>query len=455
MPDHRPLFHPRPQSNWINDPNGPLYWRGNYHIFYQYNQRAPVMGIMDWGHATSPDLVHWSHMPAALTPSPGGPDKDGCCVERAADGHWVEKVCVATSEDEDLVHWRKDPASPVIASPPDGLDLSDFRDPCVWREADRWLCVIGGARRGRGGVALLYSSNDLRQWHYVGVLCSDLGGEAGRLGPDAKWECPQFFALGDRHVLLVGLCDSSGLLYTSCTVGQFDGAVFTPESTTRFDLGAESYAPSTMLDPRGRRLVWGWVREGRSADATRADGWAGALSLPRVVTVQSDGTLGIAPLPELAGLRQRKLLQHAHCTIVPGAPCALPELHGDTIEIELEVGCEAAACVSIQLRRSPDGAEYTELRYDAPTGRLEIDRTHASLAPENSQGQHGGELLLQPGELLSLHIFLDRSIIEVFANGRVSITERIYPSRDDSLETRIEARSGKVEIVNVQAWELG
>ena len=376
-------------------------------------------------------------------------------VERAPDGHWVEKVCVATSEDEDLVYWRKDPASPVIAGPPEGLDLGDFRDPCVWREAGRWLCVIGGARRGLGGVALLYSSADLRQWRYVGVLCNDLGGEAGWLGPDAKWECPQFFALGDRHVLLVALCDSSGLLCISCTVGHFDGAVFTPESTTRFDLGAELYAPSTMLDPRGRRLVWGWVREGRSADATRVEGWAGALSLPRVVAIQSDGALGIAPPPELSVLRQRLLLERAKCAVAPGPPCTLPELSGDTIEIQAEIACTPEACVAIQLRRSPDGAEYTELRYDAPTGRLEIDRTHASLASETSQGQHGGVLLLQTGELLSLHIFLDRSIVEIFANGRVSITERIYPSRDDSLEARVEARGGNVEIVSVQAWELG
>lgn len=480
VPDHRPRFHVQPPANWSNDPNGPLFWRGRYHLFYQYNPGAPSFGTISWGHAISPDLVHWSQLPVALSPTPGGPDEAGCwsgCavvhdgvptliytgIRRAGDRK-VETVSVATGEGERLLAWHKDGANPVIPGPPDGLDLGEFRDPCVWREDGRWWCVLGGSRRGTGGLALLYSSPDLRHWAYEGVLCAASGSADGQPVPrphaeevpdpsDTIWECPQFFRLGDRHVLLIALCDTRRAFYTVCYVGTYRDRRFTPEHAARFDLGPEFYAPSAMLDPHGRRLVWGWVREGRPQSAIDAAGWAGAISLPRVLALRPDGALGVDPLPELAGLRGRHL-QWRDMVLAAGSPVALAALQGAYLEIDARINLGAADAIALRLRRSPGEEEYTEIRFDRRAGSIVIDRARASLGAAFA-GVHGGTLQLADDEPLALHIFLDGSIVEVFANGRVALTGRSYPARQDSLGVSLHAEGGAARALSIDAWEMG
>ena len=155
----RPQYHLLPARGWMNDPCGPIYWRGRYHMFHQYNPHAAVWGDMHWAHATSPDMVRWRREPIALAPTPGGPDQDGCFTGTAvvADGKptflytGVQKVppdqatlrdgnsnlretqCLAVAEDDALLHWRKLP-QPVIAAPPAGMRVTGFRDPSPWRD---------------------------------------------------------------------------------------------------------------------------------------------------------------------------------------------------------------------------------------------------------------------------------------------------------------------------------
>jgi len=146
----RPLNHFQPESNWMSDPNGLMQWRGQYHLFYQHHPHSPLWGPMHWGHAASHDLVHWTHLPIALAPTPDGPDADGCwsgCAVdhdgvptlvytgvRSTDGRpYRESVCLATSADE-LQTWTKYAGNPVIPASPEGLEVLGFRDPCVWRE---------------------------------------------------------------------------------------------------------------------------------------------------------------------------------------------------------------------------------------------------------------------------------------------------------------------------------
>ena len=231
---HRPRYHFLPPSGWMNDPNGLIQWEGRYHLFYQY---SPEFGdvpdshraatLKHWGHAVSDDLVHWEHWPVALTPTPGGPDKDGCYSGCAVDNNGVPTLvytgvfpqcaCIATSTDG-LVTWTKHPANPVVAAPPDGLAVPGFRDHSVWRndepglhdpmeiggadlassEDDGWHQVIGSGVRGVGGTALHYTSPDLIRWRYRGQLFT---GDAELTG--AMWECPDFFPLDEQHVLMV------------------------------------------------------------------------------------------------------------------------------------------------------------------------------------------------------------------------------------------------------------
>src|SRR5581483_2573540 len=191
----RPQYHLLPAANWMNDPNGPVYWRGEYHMFYQYNPHAAIWGDMHWGHAHSPDMVHWRHMPVALAPTPGGPDAGGCFSGTAlADGDRVavvytgvvpareseatirdgvhslrESQCLAFATGNDLTACTKDPV-PVIAAPPPGLDVTGFRDPAPWRDGDTWYMAVGSGIRGKGGAVLLYRSKDLRHWEYLHLL---------------------------------------------------------------------------------------------------------------------------------------------------------------------------------------------------------------------------------------------------------------------------------------------
>jgi len=234
----RPQFHLLPAANWMNDPNGPIFWKGHYHMFFQYNPNAAVWGDMHWAHAISPDMIHWKHLPVALSPTPGGPDADGCFsgtatvrngvatviytgvqtvpADRAEaeatlrDGHnnFRETQLYATSTDSELRTWTKRP-TPVIAAPPPGMHVTGFRDPAPWREPalypDGWLMAVGSGEAGKGGEALLYKSPDLQNWEYLHAVAEGPGRSTSDTNPvdsGEMWECPDLFPLGGKHVLI-------------------------------------------------------------------------------------------------------------------------------------------------------------------------------------------------------------------------------------------------------------
>jgi len=287
----------------MNDPNGPIFYRGRYHMFHQYNPQAAVWGNMNWAHATSDDMIHWKHEPIALSPTPGGPDQDGVFSGSAVldngkptmiytgvqapktqtdatlkDGvhTWQETQCLAVAADDDLRTWKKLP-QPVIATPPAGLVVTGFRDPCLWREGARWMLIVGSGIQGKGGTILLYTSPDLRQWTYLHPLLE--GSPGGRTGTNPvdtgdMWECPDFFPLGNKHVLLI-----STMGKVRWKVGTYADQRFTPQKEGVVDWGSY-YAAKTMLDRTANRILWGWLPEARSDADLIAAGWAGVMSLP-------------------------------------------------------------------------------------------------------------------------------------------------------------------------------
>ena len=178
---HRPQYHFLPKANWVNDPNGPIFWKGYHHLFYQYSSTIYPQGPKWWGHARSKDMVYWEHLPMALAPTPGGPDKDGCWSGSAFINNGVPTLvytgvfpqvqCLATSDD-DMTTWKKFSGNPVVGAPPAGLAVTGFRDPSIWREGDSWLMTVGSGFQGQGGAVLLYGSKDLAHWDYLHPLCS-------------------------------------------------------------------------------------------------------------------------------------------------------------------------------------------------------------------------------------------------------------------------------------------
>lgn len=465
---HRPRFHFTSPGGWLNDPNGLTHWNGVYHLFYQYNPLAPAHHRIHWGHATSNDLVHWTDEPIALVPGSGGPDRDGCWSGVLVDDGGVptlvysgrhgnrELPCVATGS-ADLRRWTKDPANPVISAPPRDIDATAFRDHCVWREGQVWRQLVGSGIRGVGGTAFLYESDDLRTWRYVGpLLIGDASQNRGELDwTGTMWECVDLFGTDDdTDVLIFSAWDEGTTHHPLYWTGRYQGDTFTPTALHRLDYGERYfYAPQSTRDAHGRRIMFGWLQEGRSDAATARAGWCGVMSLPRVVTLGADGQLVQAPVPELARLRR----DHVR---VPAGPLdntytRLHSVRGDQLDIEITLRLAPDATARLVVRETPDGAERTVVEVSRlPTGGiLRLHREASGLDPSLDAEPRHGELPLSGDGLVDLRVLVDHSALEIFANGR-PLAARIYPTRpDEAVGVGISA-DGDVTVESFDAWRM-
>ena len=448
---NRPRFHFLPRQNWMNDPNGLIQWKGQYHLFYQHNPYGAFHANMHWGHAASPDLVHWEHLPIALAPTPGGTDKDGvysgCAVNHMGvptliyTGIAPEVQCVAVGSD-DLLSWEKR-AEPIIAAPPQGLELFGFRDPCVWKDGNRWYMAVGAGIKGVGGAVLLYQSADLIQWDYIGPLLVD-----GSNQPNKVWECPAFFPLEDKYVLIVSITSRASVEYF---IGTFDGRSFYPEVRRKLDGGRYFYAPQTFLDEQGRRVLMGWIWEGRSEAKDVEAGWSGIQSVPRILSLHPGGYLGIAPIPELQQLRGA----HHHYDNLSSSLHSIyrTDIQNNQLEIKLRCQLSETGEVGVVLAQSPGDEEQTRIVFNWDRGALWIDRRFSNAVGDVDLDTLIAPLTLNGENELNLHLYYDHSVIEVFANERVCLTSRIYPMRSDSLGLSFFA-SGAAQLSSVDVWEI-
>lgn len=461
----RPRYHFLPVANWMNDPNGPIFWDGAYHLFYQYNPHGAYWGDMHWGHARSRDLVHWQHLPVAMAPTPGGPDKGGCfsgsAFTRGGEAWFAytgvspEVQCLASARGE-LLQLQKYPANPVISAPPPGMRLTGFRDPSVWFEHGRWWMTVGAGTQGQGGMVLLYRSSDARHWDFLHPLCSGTQMQKGKLAElqpyDAvaagdMWECPDYFALGGSRALLFS---TQGSVYYQ--TGREHEQRFLMRAQGLVDGGQVYYAAKSFA-ASGRRILWGWVREARSDASQRAAGWAGVMSLPRLLRLSPDGLLAMEPAPELQALRG----EGAHVEnkrLAAGAIETLPVATGDSLEIQIEIAPGSADEAGLLVRRSPDDQEFTRISYLPGPGMLKVDTRHSSLDSSAFGKVYETPLHLPPGQALRLTVFVDASLIEVFTNAYACMTARVYPTRDDSLGAAIYCQGGAANVAAIQAYKL-
>ena len=403
----RPRYHVTAPAGWLNDPNGPFQLRGEWHVFYQHHAGGAVWGTPHWGHVRSRDLVRWEHLPVALSPAPGGPDRDGCwsgCT-RDVDGRpvlfytgivhtgpdperqHVESVCRADPS-PDLLRWTCTRA--LIDGPPPGVGI-DHRDPFLYREASGWGMLLGGA------AVMRYRSEDLEAWRYDRVV----------LGPSdgSVWECPQLVRGADRDALLVAVLrrgEPRPLRHVTVALGSLGDEGLTVARWEHLDHGDVLYAPTVMTDEAGRTLLWAWVQESVPAAERGAD-HAGALSLPRVVEVVGDRLLQ-SPAPELAALRS----------------ATAPAADGHPLPLQCEIGAvvtgSGVATLAIE-----DGSARCAVRVDLAARRLAVTTTSG----DGTGGLSPGPIALQHGEV-TLRVFLDDSIVEVFPAGHPTVTTRVY-----------------------------
>lgn len=479
---YRPQYHFIPPEHWMNEPHGPLYFNGQYHIFYQHNPQGPYWHQIHWGHAVSDDLVHWRDLPFALSPEKGEVDPDGCWSGSSAiDDEGVPVIFYAAGDhskspnqsvglarstfkedgDNDLKHWIKHKEPVVIQEKGIGR-FGEFRDPFVWKEEDTWYMLVTSGIPGQGGTALLYTSTDLIHWTYRNPLYVGDVKKYPKTG--VVWELPVFLPLGkdkngkQKHLFLInpwfGAPSPYYCKYIFYWIGTWDKEQyrFIPddEEPQVIDVGEHFIGPSAMIDDKGRIILF-TVIFGMSGEKAHDLGWFGNAGLPVILKWREDFKLGVEPIPELHSLREEKLAAFRDKTI-DEANGLLAEVQGDMLEIMLELEPGTAEQYGIKVRTAPDGMEETSIYYDTTNSALLADRNKSSLDPDVEKGTEGGTLLLD-GENLKLHIYMDRSMIEAYANGLKSLTTRVFPVRFDALGLKICGNETTV-VKSMEVWRL-
>jgi len=472
---HRPRYHfVAPEGFCLPfDPNGAIFWRGRYHLFYivQIEGKGHC-----WGHASSIDLLHWRIHPTALVPGDGDEGIYSGCALLDKEGVPTiiylgvnAGICIARSVDENLIHWVKDAANPVISIPREGTpEYTQYRvhDPHVWLERETYYAILNGLGppSREYDTAYLFKSQDLIHWEYLSPFYEP---NPSWTGPKEDCACPDFFQIGDTRMLLC-ISHYAGARYY---LGRFENEKFYPERHVRMNWpGGTMFAPESLLDGKGRRIFWGWVCPGRSIEALNAAGWSGVMSMPRVLSIEDDGTVSIGPVKEIERLRINPVGRE-NVELADGVQVPLEEVRGTAWELALDIEPGNARRVGIRVCCSPDGAEQTEIVFDPAAGTLSVDISKSSLSTEvfwpypwpfktEREEQPGvsrvqtAPFSLAPGETLKLRVFLDGSILEVFANNRQCITQRIYPTRKDSTGVLLFSQGGSTRVRTLQAWEM-
>jgi len=474
---HRPRYHAIVPGHWMNEPHAPFWFNGRYHLFCQFNPFGPFFHELRWGHWTSPDLVRWSFVGEALTQdealSPDGVwsgsathDRDGAPVlfftiadRRRKPDQAIGLARPADPTDPQLRNWIRHTA-PVLEQDP-SLGLSnDFRDPFVWRDAelDCWFMLVGSSQAGRG-CAQIYGSDDLVRWNHLGDFFAYDPAEYPFLGP--IWELPVLLPVGHypdgetRWVFIVSPVGPGADVEVFYWLGRLDRSAFRfvadrPEPRL-IDYGDFHFTgPSGIVNPAtGRAILFTIAQGDRSLDEEHDAGWAHNAGLPVVLSLDEAGELRVEPIGELAALREATLVDLRN---VPAdvADRALAKVSGPMLEVLVEFEARDAAGFGLELGCSPDGRERTRLAYEPQAGRLSLDRTRTSLARDN--GVRGGPVALENG-VLSLQVFLDHSMVEVYANRRQSLTSRLYPTLPAATGLRLWAE-GEVTVRSLTVWQL-
>ena len=502
---HRPIYHYVNPENTLNDPNGLCFWQDRWHLFYQ--AYPPEDPRQHWGHAVSDDLIHWRDLPYAIYPNP-----EECCYsgatlveeDRVIAIYHGTKVgnMVAVSHDPLLLNWEKLTGAPVIPiASEDGSPLP-YRvfDPCIWKKGDHYYALSGGtlphkASGKRTRANFLFRSPNLVDWDYLHPFVEDdiftLVGDDGA--------CPYFWPIGDRHILLFFSHMSGG----QALLGDYDTErdKFVVTSQHDFNFGAFGpggvHAPSATPDGKGGVYV---IFNMNPAKPT--EGWNQIMTLPRRLTLQGTDKIGrdtllVEPAGDVESLRS----EHRQITdmVLPAnQEIVLGSIRGNAIELMAEIETNDAPLVELNVLRSPGKEEYTRIAfyrersfrdwerysgrrrdqmvassnrplesssfpvYDpkglsvaATDGLISIDSAYASLSPDvRSRAPETGPVFLERDEPLRLRLFVDRSVVEVFVNGRQCVAMRVYPEREDSLCVSLRSQGQESRVVSLEAWQM-
>lgn len=482
---YRSNYHFTPQAHWMNDPNGLVYYAGEYHLFYQHYPETSVWGPMHWGHAVSTDMLHWQHLPIALYPDSLGYIFSGSTVvdydntsglgsklnppmvaiftyhnptlEKSGSNQYQYQG-MAYSLDKGRT-WKKYKHNPVV---PNIEKFRDFRDPKVmWNtQIKKWILILAA-----GDEIQFYSSSNLINWKKE----SSFGKNISVHG--SVWECPDLFPMvikstGEKKwVLLVSINPGgpNGGSATQYFVGNFDGNKFTPDNTQTswLDYGKDDYAGVTWSDipsTDGRRLFLGWMSNWQYAEKVPTENWRGATTTPRELTLIKKGTnyiLASNPVREITKIQTRLIVIqsrtiHNNVDITKFVPF---KLNKTELILNLKIGEQRPAKFGIKL--SNDLNESLIAGYDNTTGQLFVDRTQSG---KIGFSKDFPAIVIAPCNLknhtLQLHILLDQASIEIFAQqGKTVLTNIFFPSQPYS-KLSLFSDKGTVQATEIKIWEL-
>jgi len=443
---HRLQYHFSPEANWMNDPNGMVYYEGEYHLFYQYYPDSTVWGPMHWGHAVSKDMVSWEHLPVALYPDELGYIFSGSVVvdknntsglgstenppmiaifsyhepekEKAGDiDYQYQGIAYSTDKGR---NWTKYDQNPVLPNP----GIKDFRDPKVfwYEEGQKWLMSLAVLDH-----ITFYSSTDLKSWTQESDFGFELGGHGG------VWECPDLVQMGDKWVLLVSINPGgpNGGSATQYFVGDFDGKTFTPqdEETRWIDMGRDNYAGvtwSNVPEEDGRVLFLGWMSNWNYGQEVPTEKWRSAMTVARTFELKDlagKKILASYPVKEL-----EKLRGESSQISVSGADIVLMKDGFELADMELSLASEELLG-SFEMQFYNTQGDTLRFGYTTDSSRFYINRDEAG-NNDFSDTFNGDQFA--PFDLatktISVRVLMDVGSVEIFVNeGELVMTSLFFP----------------------------
>lgn len=467
-----PKFHVTGGIGWINDPNGFSVYKDEYHLFYQYYPYDVKWGPMHWGHVKTKDFIKWERIPVAMAPDQDY-DKDGVfsgsAVEMPDGRHLLmytgvrnvrrrngklesfQTQCIAIG---DGVNYKKYDGNPVIRGDqvPDNGSVNDFRDPKIWMEDGIYYAVIGNRAEDDSGTILLYQSKDAVHWEFVSHLAS-CHNQYGKM-----WECPDFFPLDDKHVILTSPQEmkSLGLEFhpgnaNVCLIGTYDRNIhhLMRENVQAIDYGLDFYAPQTLLAKDGRRIMIGWMQNWETSGShLQNQRFLGQMTIPRELHIK-DGRLFQKPVRELENYRTIKT---AYKNVLISGESTLPGISGRYIDMTITIrpGNESVMYKWFKINVARDGECHTSIRFKPETNLMRVDRTQSGL-PCDIVHMRDFPVYPRNGQI-KLRLIMDRYSLEIFVNdGEQAASFVIYTPLDAKYINFIS--DGSV-LIDVEKYDL-
>ena len=418
--EEKPAFHVTPPVGWINDPNGFSVFEGKIHLFYQYHPYSRDWGPMHWGHSVTEDMVKWEQLPAALAPDQEY-DREGCFSGSAVEVNGKQVLIYTGVTTEKL---------------PDG------KEGCRSEEIP--------------GQVVLFSSPDLEEWKFETILAENTTGEIG-----VMWECPDFFPLGEKHVLICSPQNMQAKGYeihnghnSVYFVGDYDSEkhIFQKEPPVSLDYGLDFYAPQTTQLPDGRRVMIAWMKSWDNCVIPEKQRWQGMMTLPRELTFR-EGKIWQKPVREIENYRKNP---RSYDNVEVGDKLSLEGIRGRmidlTVELKLTDPQEPAAdgYDEFQIELAKNDKYTTLFTYNRKKQILEIDRTWSGVCRDVVCTRK--IQITDEKQVLKLRFIMDRSCIELFINDGSKTAATAIPTPAEAEEILFHS-DGKA-VISVEKYDI-